>query len=54
MIRLLIVDDHDVVRMGLKQVFAGRVVWARAKRTSSPWMGAERRSGATTVGTSAL
>ncbi len=25
MIRLLIVDDHDVVRMGLKQVFAGRV-----------------------------
>ena len=25
MIRLLIVDDHDVVRMGLKQVFSGRV-----------------------------
>lgn len=25
MIRLLIVDDHDVVRMGLKQVFEGRV-----------------------------
>src|SRR4029079_7096638 len=25
MIRLLVVDDHDVVRMGLKQVFSGRV-----------------------------
>jgi len=25
MIRLLIVDDHDVVRLGLKQVFQGRV-----------------------------
>ena len=25
MIRLLIVDDHDVVRMGLKQVFEDRV-----------------------------
>ena len=25
MIRLLIVDDHDVVRMGLKHVFSGRV-----------------------------
>jgi two-component system invasion response regulator UvrY len=25
MIRLLIVDDHDLVRMGLKQVFQGRI-----------------------------
>jgi DNA-binding NarL/FixJ family response regulator len=25
MIRLLLVDDHDVVRMGLKQVFSGRL-----------------------------
>ncbi len=25
MIRLLVVDDHDVVRMGLRQVFSGRI-----------------------------
>ena len=25
MIRLLIVDDHDLVRLGLKQVFEGRI-----------------------------
>jgi DNA-binding NarL/FixJ family response regulator len=41
MIRLLVVDDHDVVRMGLKQVFSGRVDMevaakrARAKKRST-------------------
>jgi DNA-binding NarL/FixJ family response regulator len=35
MIRLLVVDDHELVRIGLRQVFAGRVDMEIAREASS-------------------